>query len=33
MIGSLGCPYTCSFCIDSDGAYQPLAFDGDRAKT
>jgi hypothetical protein len=28
MIGSLGCPYTCSFCIDSTVDYQPLAFDG-----
>jgi hypothetical protein len=27
MIGSLGCPYTCSFCIDSTVEYQPLAFD------
>ena len=27
MIGSLGCPYTCSFCIDSTSAYQPLDFD------
>lgn len=27
MIGSLGCPYTCSFCIDSTVAYQPLDFD------
>jgi hypothetical protein len=26
MIGSLGCPYTCSFCIDSTVDYQPLAF-------
>lgn len=26
MIGSLGCPYTCSFCIDSVVAYQPLDF-------
>jgi len=27
MLGSLGCPYTCNFCIDSTVAYQPLAFD------
>jgi len=27
MIGSLGCPYTCSFCIDAEVAYQPLARD------
>ena len=27
MIGSLGCPYTCSFCIDSTVKYQPLGFD------
>ena len=27
MIGSMGCPYTCSFCIDSVIDYQPLAFD------
>jgi hypothetical protein len=26
MIGSLGCPYTCSFCIDSEVKYQPLDF-------
>lgn len=27
MIGSLGCPYTCSFCIDSVVEYQPLGFE------
>ena len=27
MLGSLGCPYTCSFCIDSDVPYQPLDFE------
>jgi len=27
MIGSLGCPYTCSFCIDATVPYQPLSFD------
>jgi len=26
MLGSLGCPYTCSFCIDSEVPYQPLDF-------
>jgi hypothetical protein len=26
MIGSMGCPYTCSFCIDSVVDYQPLSF-------
>ena len=28
MLGSMGCPYTCSFCIDSVIPYQPLSFDG-----
>lgn len=27
MIGSMGCPYTCSFCIDSTVPYQPLDFE------
>ena len=27
MIGSMGCPYTCAFCIDSVVPYQPLDFD------
>lgn len=27
MLASLGCPYTCSFCIDSTVEYQPLGFD------
>jgi hypothetical protein len=26
MLGSIGCPYTCSFCIDSTVPYQPLDF-------
>jgi hypothetical protein len=26
MIGSFGCPYTCSFCIDANVPYQPLDF-------
>ncbi|WP_459850990.1 B12-binding domain-containing radical SAM protein [Dongia sp. agr-C8] len=31
MLGSMGCPYTCSFCIDSVVDYQPLSFDRIRA--
>ena len=27
MIGSFGCPYSCSFCIDAVIPYQPLDFD------
>jgi hypothetical protein len=27
MIGSLGCPYTCPFCIDSTVPYQSMNFD------
>ena len=27
MIGSLGCPYTCAFCIDATVPYQPLSFE------
>jgi hypothetical protein len=27
MLGSLGCPYTCSFCIDAAVEYQPLCHD------
>jgi hypothetical protein len=27
MLGSLGCPYTCSFCIDANVPYQPMNFD------
>jgi hypothetical protein len=27
MLGSLGCPYKCSFCIDAVVPYQPLEFD------
>jgi hypothetical protein len=27
MVGSLGCPYTCNFCIDSEVDYQPLSRD------
>jgi len=31
MIGSMGCPYTCAFCIDSTVPYQPLGFDQIRS--
>jgi len=27
MLGSMGCPYQCSFCIDSQVQYQPLGLD------
>jgi hypothetical protein len=27
MLGSVGCPYSCDFCIDSTVPYQPLDFD------
>ncbi|MGQ0560130.1 MAG: B12-binding domain-containing radical SAM protein, partial [Sphingosinicella sp.] len=30
MIGSFGCPYSCSFCIDATIPYQPLDFDALR---
>ncbi|HEX8693730.1 MAG TPA: hypothetical protein VF746_15005 [Longimicrobium sp.] len=28
LLGSLGCPYKCSFCIDAVVPYQPLAYEG-----
>lgn len=31
MLGSMGCPYTCSFCIDSTVKFQPLGFDQIRS--
>jgi hypothetical protein len=27
MLGSIGCPYTCSFCIDSTVPYQTMSFE------
>jgi len=27
MLGSMGCPYTCGFCVDATVDYQPLSFD------
>ena len=27
MLGSMGCPYTCSFCVDSAIPYQQLSFE------
>jgi hypothetical protein len=27
MLGSMGCPYTCAFCIDASIPYQPFDFD------
>ncbi len=27
MMGSVGCPYTCSFCIDATEPYQQISFD------
>jgi hypothetical protein len=27
MLGSLGCPYSCDFCIDSTVDYEPLSFE------
>lgn len=30
VVGSLGCPYTCAFCIDAAVPYQPMDFEGLR---
>jgi hypothetical protein len=30
MLSSLGCPYTCGFCIDAVVPYQPMDFEGIR---
>ena len=30
MIGSMGCPYTCPFCIDSTVPYQPMDFNNTK---
>lgn len=27
MLGSMGCPYTCGFCVDANVDYQPLSFE------
>ena len=27
MIGSMGCPYTCNFCIDAEVPFQTMNFD------
>ncbi len=27
MLGSLGCPYSCAFCVDAEVAYRPMPFD------
>jgi hypothetical protein len=31
MLGSLGCPYRCEFCIDANIPYQPLSFEALKA--
>ena len=28
MVGSFGCPYTCSFCVDAPVPYRPMAYPG-----